>query len=321
MSESVNKRPVIVGLFVLIGLLILAAGVLTIGNLHETFTRKIRITTRFDDVNGLQHGGNVWFSGVKIGTVRKLNFYGQSQVQVIMSIDENARDYIRKDAKVKISTDGLIGSKIIVIYGGTSKAEPIVDGDTLGVENALSTDEMMGTFQESNKNLLEITNDLKIVTKKIAHGDGSVGRLLNSHDVYNNILATTNSLQKASKQAQEMAASLAEFSKKLNKEGGLANDLVTDTTMFNSLRATIGQLEQIADTAAGFVENLKKATADPNSPIGVILKDKATADHLKETIKNLDSSSKKLDEDLEGLQHSFLLRKYFKKKNKEKEGN
>ncbi len=128
MSESNNKKTVAVGLFILLGLLIMAGGILTIGNLHETFKRKITITTRFDDVNGLQHGGSVWFSGVKIGSVKKLKFYGQSQVEVIMSIDENASPFIKKNAKVKISTDGLIGNKIIVIFGGTSKAEPIANG-------------------------------------------------------------------------------------------------------------------------------------------------------------------------------------------------
>ena len=319
MSESSNKRTVVVGLFILLGLLILAAGILTIGNIHETFTKKIRLTTRFNDVNGLQSGGNIWFSGVKIGTVRRLTFYGQSQVEVIMSIDEDARQYIRKDAKVKISTDGLIGNKIIVIFGGTSNASPVADGDTLGVVVALSTDEMMSTFQKSNENLNDITNDLKTVSKKIAAGDGSIGKLLSSNEVYNDIRATTASLQHASKAAQDMTASLATFTNKLNKKGTLGNDIVSDTVMYHSIRKTISQLEHISDSTSQFVNNLKHASNDPNSPIGVMLKDKATADHLKETIKNLDDSSQKLSDDLEGLQHSFLLKKFFKNKEKEKD--
>src|ERR1700712_1699919 len=105
MNESPNKRAIIVGVFVLVGIIFLIAGILTIGNLHQTFSTKLHVTTLFDDVNGLQKGNNIWFSGVKIGTVKKVEFYGKSQVRVIMSIDEKAQQYIRKDAKVKVSSD------------------------------------------------------------------------------------------------------------------------------------------------------------------------------------------------------------------------
>lgn len=48
----------------------------------------------------------------------------------------------------------------------------------------------------------------------------------------------------------------------------------------------------------------------------MILNDKQTADDIQITIQNLKAASKKLDEDLEALQHNFLLKGYFRKKNK-----
>jgi phospholipid/cholesterol/gamma-HCH transport system substrate-binding protein len=153
MNSEPNKRVIIVGLFIVLGLVFLIAGILAIGNLHSTFVKKIHVTAIFEDVNGLQAGNNVWFSGVKIGTVNKLSFYGKSQVRVIIKIDEKSQQYVRKDAKVKISTDGLIGNKIVVIYGGTSLASPVEDGDTLGIEASVSSEEMMTTLQENNRNL------------------------------------------------------------------------------------------------------------------------------------------------------------------------
>ncbi|MGY0035900.1 hypothetical protein [Pedobacter sp. NJ-S-72] len=37
---------------------------------------------------------------------------------------------------------------------------------------------------------------------------------------------------------------------------------------------------------------------------------------MKNTVSNLESSTKKLDENMEALQHNFLLRGFFKKKAK-----
>jgi phospholipid/cholesterol/gamma-HCH transport system substrate-binding protein len=112
MNESPDKHEVIAGLFVFIGLIFLLGGTLMVGNLHETFNNKIGMFSHFDDANGLQKGNNVWYSGVKIGTVSSLSFYGKSQVEVKIDIQTKARKYIRKNAKVKISSDGFIGNKI-----------------------------------------------------------------------------------------------------------------------------------------------------------------------------------------------------------------
>lgn len=317
MEDSPNKRAIIVGIFVLVGLLFLTAGILAIGNIRSTFTKKMHVTAIFDNVNGLQAGNNVWFSGVKIGTVRNLDFYGKSQVKVVLSINSEIQEYIRKDAKVKISTDGLIGNKIVEIYGGSSLLQPVTEGDTLGVEKALSTEQMMATFQENNKNVLEITNDLKTISKKLSKGEGTIGKLLTDETVYNNITNSTASLEKASGKAQQAMASVENFTSKLHQKGTLANDLVTDTTVFRNIKASSVQLHRMADSASAAVNSLKRASTNTESPVGVLLYDKQSGTHLKSTLQNLDSGSKKLDENMEAAQHNFLLRGFFKKKEKE----
>jgi phospholipid/cholesterol/gamma-HCH transport system substrate-binding protein len=330
MNEISNKRAVFVGLFVFTGLVVLLAGTLLIGNLHETFKKKMKVVSLFDDVNGLQKGNNVWFSGVKIGVVSQLNFYGKSQVAVTFKIDNKVQQYIRKDAKVKISTDGLIGNKILVIYGGTSVFSEVLEGDTLAVENIVSTEQMMSTLQENNTNLLAITTDFKKISKKLTTSEGSIGKLLNDETVYDNINAATQSLKNASgslknittsftgtaSKADLVVGNLQEFSQGLNKKGTLSNQLITDTIVFTSIKNTALQLQQIADTATVFITNLKDAGKNPKSSIGVLLYDEEAGANVKETLKTLESGSKKLEEDLEALQHTFPLKRYFKKKAK-----
>lgn len=316
MNESPNKRAVIVGIFVFVGLVFLLSGVLIIGNLRETFNRKMNVISLFDDVGGLQKGNNIWLSGVKIGTVDNLKFYGKTQVEVSMNIERKAQQYITKDAMVKISSDGLIGNKILVIYGGTPLSGIVEEGDTLAVEKTFTSEDMINTFQENNKNLLAITTDFKAISKKLASGEGTIGKLLNDTSIYANINATTKSLQHATEKAQQLVGSLAVFSSNLNKKGTLANELTTDTLVFKSVRTSVLQLQQIADTATVFIASLKQAGSNPKTAVGVMLHDEEAGAYLKEALKNLESSSKKLDEGLEAAKHNFLLRGYFKKQAK-----
>jgi phospholipid/cholesterol/gamma-HCH transport system substrate-binding protein len=318
MKESSNKRAVIVGIFVLVGLLFLLAGVLTIGNLRNTFSKKLHVTAIFDDVNGLQKGNNIWFSGVKIGTIKTVRFLGKSHVMVVLNIDQASREYIRKDAKVKLSTDGLIGNKILVIEGGTYKAEAINEGDTLQVAETLSSEEMMNTLQENNRNLVDITRDVKNLSNKIRSGQGNLGKMINDETLYNNLSEAAVSLKNASNRAGQMISSLNEFTARLNKKGSLAYELTNDTSVFRKLKTTVAQLNNMSDSATVLVNNLKEASSNTKTPMGVLMHDEEAGANLKQTIKNLNGGSKKLDEDLEALQSSFLMRKYFKKKNKGK---
>lgn len=319
MRESPNKRAVIVGLFVLIGLSFLIGGILMVGNLHETFTNKVSIVSVFADVNGLQSGNNVWFSGVKVGTVKDIQFYGQSKVAVTVRVDVKAQKYIRKDAKVKISTDGFIGNKILVIFGGSEKSEAIAEGDTLQVENAVSQDEMMKILQESNRNLQSITTDFKSISKKMDSGEGTLGKLLNDNALYDNANNTIQSINRASVNTEKLIQELKAYSAQLNKEGTLANDLVTDTIVFQAIRSFSMQLKQIADTTSVFISHLKTMSQDSTTSIGTLLNDPVEGARLKEILKNLESSSKKLDQDLEAAQYSWPLKKGFKKMEKEKQ--
>jgi phospholipid/cholesterol/gamma-HCH transport system substrate-binding protein len=314
MNESSGRRAVIVGIFILVGILLLVAGVLAIGNLRNTFSSKMEITAVFDDVNGLQKGNNIWFSGVKIGTIKTVRFLGKSHVKVVLNVDQSAKEYIRKDARVRISTDGLIGNKIVIIMGGTYRAGPITEGDTLHVDKTLSPEELMGVLQENNKNLLDITGNVKEMTGQLRAGKGNLGRLMKDESLYEDLASAASSLKSTSMKANQAISSIAEFSSRLNRKGTLAYELGNDTTVFRQLRGTADRLRMVSDTASIAVTNLKRATENRRTPVGVLLHDEQAGANLKTILKNLSSGSKKLDEDLEAMQHSFLLRKYFRKK-------
>ncbi|MEP6685005.1 MAG: MlaD family protein [Parafilimonas sp.] len=325
--KPLNKRQVIVGLFIILGLAILVIGIFSLGGQKKTFVKGFTVNTVFDDVNGLQKGNNVWLSGVKIGTVKKITFMSNSNVLVSMEVQKSLEPMIRKNAMTKISSDGLIGNKIVVIFGGTLAVPQAADEDYLTAQKALSTEDMLTTLQANNKNLLAITGSFKNISQKIDSGNGALGTFLNDEAMAKKISASINSLQSIMNNFQDVSfkskavlANLQAFTNKLNDQGSFANELVTDTSVFNEIKRTVAQLHNAASSASQITANLDSASSalnKKNNAVGVLLNDEEAAASLKQTIKNLQSSSEKLNEDLEAAQHNFLLKGYFKKKSKQ----
>jgi phospholipid/cholesterol/gamma-HCH transport system substrate-binding protein len=325
MRSTKNTRAFSVGIFIFIALVIFITGVLALGGQQKTFASVVDAKAVFNDVNGLQAGNNIWFSGVKVGTIKKLKLTPSGQVEVSLGIEESAKQYIHKDVKAKVGTDGLIGNRIVVLYGGSQQAPVINDGDVVVTEGQLNMEDMMNTLQANNKNLLSITADFKTISGRMANGQGTIGKLLKDEALANDLEATLATLKRTMTQTETVSHNIANYTAKLQQKGSLSNDLVTDTVIFSKLRSSAAQIENLSKSATDIVNSLKQTTNNVNAgltntstPAGVLLNDAQTAESLKAVIKNLQTSTQKLDENMEAMQHNFLFRGYFKKKEKEK---
>ncbi|MGZ3837394.1 MAG: MlaD family protein [Flavisolibacter sp.] len=326
MKSTKNTRAVLVGIFIFMALVIFIVGVLTLGGQRKTFANTIDVKAVFDDVNGLQKGSNIWYAGVKIGTIKSLGFNRYGSVDVVLSIEESSKPYIHKDTKAKVGTDGLIGNKIVVLYGGSSSSPEVSEGDVLNVEKQVAMDDLMNTFQTNNKNILDITSDFKLISHRMAEGQGTIGKLLKDETISDEVSKTLVSLNQATKNAEQLTNQLASYASRLQKPGTLTNDLVTDTVIFSKLRSSVNQIEQVTLKANEVMATMKTASNNINTDLnksstaaGVLLHDEETGASLKAVIKNLQSGTRKLDENMEALQHNFLLRGFFKKKAREKD--
>ncbi|AKD04180.1 MlaD family protein [Pontibacter korlensis] len=320
MNTAENKRSIMVGIFVLAAIIIFVVGVLTLGGQQKRFIESISVSTVFDDVEGLKVGNNVWFSGVKIGTVKAIEFYGESQVRVRMNIDQETQKYIRQNSKARISSESLIGNKIIEIFGGTPAAQPVQDGNMLASEANLNTDDIMKTLQENNKNLATITGNFSEISERLVQGKGTVGSLLTDSTLAQDFKSMVASLESTSQNAVRASRDLSRFTSKLNTQGSLANELLTDTTVFNQLEQSMAQLEQATQSATQMAQNLEQASGKfnaENNAVGVLLNDQQFANQLQRTMQNLETSSRKFDENMEALQSNFLLRGFFRRRDKE----
>jgi phospholipid/cholesterol/gamma-HCH transport system substrate-binding protein len=321
MATTENRKAITVGVFLALGLAIFILGVFTLGGQQKSFEKSIHISAIFDDVAGLKKGNDVWFSGVKVGTISNVRFVGISQVDVTMRIDQATQQYIHRNSGVRISSDGFIGNKLIVIDGGSPQAPVVTDGDVLQAEKVPSTDDLVKTLQQNNQNLLAITTDFKLLSHKILQGKGTVGALLADSTMGVQLRNSMANLQAATGSAAHLAVQLEAFSKKMNTKGGFADKLLTDTATFNRIKGAVTQLQQAAANATVLTNNLNKASNKLNTSdntIGYLLNDPNGAAKVASTLNNLQQSSVKLNEDLEAAQSNFLLKGFFKKKAKAK---
>ncbi len=293
-----NKRSVTVGIFVALAVVILITGIFLLGGKQKRFEKTLEVAAMFDNVAGLKTGNNVWFSGVKIGTVKSIKFSGESQVEVVMKIEQDVQKYVHKDSKARLSSESLIGNKIIEIYGGNPQTATVEDGDRLKTELAVSSDDMMKTLQESNKNLLSITTDVKALSAGLSKGEGTVGALLSDSVMANRFQAIVANLQQVSTSTVRASNALSQFTAKLNNEDGLTNQLLTDTVVFNQLKSSVTQLQKTASSASSISDNLEKASGNlnrNNNALGLMLTDEQFAGQVKSTLQNVETSTHKLD--------------------------
>jgi len=100
----------------------------------------------------------------------------------------------------------------------------------------------------------------------------------------------------------------------LVKEGQMlaSQEPVETDAIMASLQVTAENAEYISAQLAEIIFNVNSG----KGTIGRLIQDTAIAENLSETMYNLKTSSKGLDENMEAAKHNFLLRGYFNKKEK-----
>ncbi|MEL6676517.1 MAG: MlaD family protein [Bacteroidota bacterium] len=328
MNQETSKQ-IKLGAFVLAGIILFIVVLVLIGREQNLFERTFDVYCEFENVEGLQKGSNVWFSGVKVGTVQSVEIQGPGVVRLDMSLTNASQPFLKKDATASVGSDGFIGNKIVILEGGSPEASSLAEGDKVTSKAAQSTDDLIATFSVTNENLSKITEDIKGITAAIRSGDGSLGSLIQDSALYQSLNSSVYSAKLATRNTAKATEELSRLVADINQGEGMVGAVLRDTSYEGRLDRTLLGVEKTADDAAAAVaqlsqmsESLKAIVAgldDPNSPVGVMLSDSTFARNLQESMNNLRVSSDELDRTLEAAQESFLMRKRIFRKNKEEE--
>ena len=78
--KNTNTQKIRLGLFVIISTILFVLAVYLIGQKQSMFQKTFTISAFFQNVNGLQKGNNVRYSGINIGTVKAIEMFNDSNV-------------------------------------------------------------------------------------------------------------------------------------------------------------------------------------------------------------------------------------------------
>ncbi|MBA4053695.1 MAG: hypothetical protein C0490_03190 [Marivirga sp.] len=321
METQEFKQNIKLGAFVLGGLFIFALALLLVGQENSVFNRTFTISAVFKNIEGLKEGDKVWLSGVKIGTVKHVQIVSEGKVIVALSLRDKQNAFIKKNATAFIGSDGLVGNKIVVIRPGNAPTT-VQDNDTINTFSPADTQELLNIAKDVGANTRSLTDDLKLISAKINKGEGIVGELLHEGPISHDLREAIVSLRSAGENTNQATRDLKNMIEQINTGNGLVTKLIQDSTYALTFEKALNNVAEVGKNSRVMSEDLKEVISkfnDKNNAIGVLLTDTTFANKLRVTLTNAQSASVKLDENMEALQHNFLLRGYFKKQKKAEE--
>lgn len=320
--RKTRKQNLQLGIFVIISVLVFITAVYLIGNRQSLFGNATQVSSVFKNVNGLQLGNNVRFSGVNVGTVKKITILNDTIICVDMLIQNKAVNLIKKNALATISSDGIVGSMIVnILPGEEGDNTSIQSKDTIKSISKIATADMLTTLNTTNENAALLTHDLLKITNAINKGDGLLGALIQDETMATEIKESISNLQKTTKSALETVNRINKTIESIDLENSVAGVLLNDTISANKVAALIENLNQSASEIQEITSNLNSFSSELKNNEGAlnfILKDTSFVNHLDNSIKNIEEASDKLNINMEALQHNFLFRGYFRKLEREK---
>ncbi len=304
-QQEVRWSQLKVGVIVLVAAIVLVTllFLMTSSSGLGILSKKLTITTFFENSAGLKEGGAVNLQGVTIGEVKSVTVTTEparklTPVKVVMKLDSKYQSSLKEDSKAALTTVGVLGDTVVDINSQVAVGPPLKDGDELHTLETPSITDVVKASQGTIEQLNVILAKLNTVVDNLQDGKGSLGQLISNPDLYNKATQTVDQLNL--------------LEKNLNEGRGSVGKLMTDDTMYNRLNSAAGKLDSIAtslDSGKGtagkllkddtLYNNLNATLTKTNGLLdqvqngkgaaGMLINDPAFAQQLRDTLANVNT--------------------------------
>jgi len=201
-----------VGTFILVGLAIGFLIVFSIGDINLS-KAGYGIMVKFDFASGIGSAAPVRLAGVRVGRVDdvKVVYSDQdkkSHAEVHAWIQSDAK--IEEDTRITINTLGLLGEKYLEIYPGTPGKPLIKDGAVIIGQNPV-------VMEKLTENLVDLSNSVTTIVKRLERGEGTVGKLLTNEEVYTDLKSIMGNFKDFSVELKSTGVNFKDFSEDLKR--------------------------------------------------------------------------------------------------------
>lgn len=245
-----------VGIMTVVGVLLLFFVV--VGLSHADLFRSSGLTVHvaFSDANGLQAGNTVRYVGVNVGKVESVTA-GKDGVEVTLKLKKGTE--IPKDSKAVITTDGLMGEKLVSITPGQDTQHLVTDGGTLQGDKVKSVDDVM---DNANK-LLNNVNDMMKNVNFVIGDEKTQGAMRGSIQNIAGITGNVNDMLAANAgNVQQMTANMAAITGQLNES---VQRMDGDGKMSADMRSSLENIKVITDRFTVIAGEMENIATDPQS--------------------------------------------------------
>ena len=178
-QQEVRWSQLKVGLIVLISSVVLVAllFLITSSSGLGVFSKKLTVSTYFENAAGVKAGAAVNLQGVTVGTVKSVVVVASQErkltpVQVVMKIDKKFAADLHKDTKAALTTVGVLGDTVVDLNSQIATGPPLEDGDELKTLETPTISDVVKASQGTIEQLNVILAKMNTVVDNLQAGKG-----------------------------------------------------------------------------------------------------------------------------------------------------
>ena len=303
-----KSRLAAVGLFVIGGVLLFAAGLFLIGDRRMLFTDTFRFHAEFKQLAALDAGAKVRVSGVDAGEVEEIRFptgpSGRFRVQ--MRVRSDLRPLIRTDSIASIQNDGLVGNKFVQIQTGTDAAPEVEDQGTIQSREPFDIADLMLAMSQTlgtvNRMLAEVRSGIEQALSALTATADNAQDLMK--DMGGEVRTLLTSVNRVTTDVNAIIAQVRQGHGSLGK-------LLNDDALYASVQAISVDAQKAVATVRQASEEARAAIADLRGENGPV---KGLTGDVQQTLHSARDAMADLAETTEALKRNFFFRGFFNRR-------